>query len=118
MDTVPDLGRSRVVLAAKGDGVLRPVEVGWRGLGDGEDFPALTLVLPRGHVRRWSSKDEEGVLHRRELVISTFVTSVLLLVLVAMRDAVVVLPEHFALLEGVVDRALVARAQLLEHVIE
>jgi hypothetical protein len=31
---------------------------------------------------------------------------------------VVVLPEHFALLEGVVDRALVVRARLLEHVIE
>ena len=53
-----------VVLAAKGNGLLRPIELGWRGLGDGEDFPALTLALPRGHVRRWSSKDEEGVLHR------------------------------------------------------
>src|SRR6185503_17966195 len=29
-----------VVLAAKGNGVLRPVEVGWRGLGDGKDFAA------------------------------------------------------------------------------
>ena len=36
-----------VVLAAEGDGVLRPVEVGWHGLGDGEDFPALTLALVR-----------------------------------------------------------------------
>ena len=107
-----------MVLAAEGDGVLRPVEVGWRGLGDREDFPALTLALPRGHVRRWSSKDEEGVLHRGELVVSTFVASILLLVLVAMRDAVVVLLEHFALLKGVVDRALVVRARLLEHVIE
>ena len=35
-----------------------------------------------------------------------------------MRDAVVVLLEHLALLEGVVDRALVVRAQLLEHVVE
>ena len=33
-----------------------------------------------------------------------------------MRDVVVVLPEHLALLEGVVDRALVVRARLLEHV--
>ena len=76
------------------------------------------LALPRGHVRRWSSNDEEGVLHRGELVISTFVTSILLLVLVAMRDMVVVLPEHLAMLEGVVDRALVVRARLLEHVVE
>ena len=52
------------------------------------------------------------------LVVSTFVTSILLLVLVAMCDAVVILPEHLALLEGVVDRALVVRARLLEHVIE
>ena len=53
-----------------------------------------------------------------ELIISTFVASILLLVLVAMRYAVVVLLEHFALLEGVVDRALVVRARLLEHVVE
>ena len=71
----------------------------------------------RGHVRRWSSKVEEGVLHRGGLVISTFVASILL-VFVAMRDAVVILLEHFALLEGMIDRALVVRARLLEHVIE
>ena len=107
-----------VVLVAEQNSVLRPVEVGWRGLGDGEDFPALTLALSRGHVRRRPSEDEEGVLHRGELVVSTFVASILLLVLVAIRDAVVVLPEHLALLEGVVDRALVVRARLLEHVVE
>ena len=53
-----------------------------------------------------------------ELIVSTFVSSILILVLVAMRDAVIVLPEHFALLEGVVNRALVVRARLLEHVVE
>ena len=52
-----------VVLAAKGNVVLRPVEVGWRGFGDGENFPALALALPRSHVRRCSSIDEEGVIH-------------------------------------------------------
>ena len=52
-----------VVLAAEGDGVLRPVKVGWRGLADGEDFSALMLALPRGHVRCQPSEDEEGVLH-------------------------------------------------------
>ena len=77
-----------VVLAAKGDGILRPVEVGWRGLGDGKDFAALTLALPRSHICRRSSKDEEGVLHWGELVISTFVARILLLVFVAMCDAV------------------------------
>ena len=71
---------------------------GWRGLGDGEDFPALTLAMPRGHVRHRPSKDEEGVLHRGELVVSTFVASILLLILVAMRDTVIAFPEHLALL--------------------
>ena len=51
-------------------------------------------------------------------IISTFVASILLLVLVAMRDAVIVFLEHFALLEGVVDRALVVRARFLQHVVE
>ena len=35
-----------------------------------------------------------------------------------MRDAVVVFVEHFALLEGMIDRALVVRARLLKHVVE
>ena len=107
-----------VILAAKGDGVLRPVEVGWHGFGDGKDLAVLTLALPRCHIRRCSSKDEEGVLHWGELVISIFVASVLLLVFVVMCDAVVVLLEHLALLEGMIDRALVVRARLLKHVIE
>ena len=71
-----------------------------------------------GHVRRWTSKDEEGVLHRGELAIATLVVRILLLALVAVRDAVVVLAKHLTLLESVVDRALVVRARLLEHVIE
>ena len=75
-----------VVLTAEGDGVLRPVEVGWRGLGDRIDFSALVLALPRGHVRRRPSEDEEGIFHRGELAISTLIASVLLLVLVAVRD--------------------------------
>src|SRR6185369_14626123 len=107
-----------VVLVAKGDGILRLVEVGWRGFGDGKDFAALVLALPRSHVRRCSSKDEEGVLHWGELVISTFVARILLLVFVVMRDVVVIVLEHFALLEGMVDRALVVRARLLKHVVE
>ena len=55
-----------VVLAAEEDGVLRPVEVGWRSLVDGEDLSALSLALSSGHVRRWSAEDEEHVLHRGE----------------------------------------------------
>ena len=107
-----------VVLAAKGNGILRPVEVGWRGLGDGEDFSVLALALPRGHVRRGPSEDEEDVLHRGELVVATLVVCVFLLVLISVRDTVVVLVKHFTLLKGVVDRALVVRSRLLEHVVK
>ena len=35
-----------------------------------------------------------------------------------MRDAVVVFLEHLALLEGMINRALVVRARLLKHVVE
>src|SRR6185369_4454190 len=107
-----------VVLVAKGDGILRLVEVGWRGFGDGKDFAALTLALPRSHIRRCSSKDEEGVLYWGELIVSTFVARILLLVFVVMRDTVVVLLEHLTPLEGMIDRALVVRARLLKHVVE
>ena len=72
-----------VVLTAEGDGVFRPIEVGWRGFGDGEDFSALVLAQPRGHVRRRPSENEEGVLHRGELAVATLVVSILLLALVA-----------------------------------
>ena len=51
-------------------------------------------------------------------IISTFVARILLLVFIAMRDAVIVFLEHFVLLEGVVDRALVVRTRLLKHVVE
>src|SRR6185437_14225148 len=44
--------------------------------------------------------------------------SVLLLVFIAMRDAVVILLEHFALLEVMIDRALVVRARFLKYVVE
>ena len=50
--------------------------------------------------------------------VSTHVARILLLILIAMRDAVVVLAEHLILLEGVIDRALVVRARFLQHVIE
>ena len=58
-----------MILAAEGgDGVLRPVEVGWRGLVNEEDLSALSLALSSGHVRRWSAEDEEHILHRGETV--------------------------------------------------
>ena len=55
---------------------------------------------------------------RGELVLSTLVASIPFPVLIAMRKAVVVLLEHFALLKGVVDRALMVRAWFLQHVVE
>ena len=102
-----------VVLAAEGDCILRPVEVGRRSLGDGEDFSTLALALSSGHVRRRPAKDEERVLHPRVVVaaLSFFVLFLLGLVLAA--EAVEVLAEHVTLFEGVVNLALVVRAWFL-----
>jgi hypothetical protein len=57
-------------------------------------------------------EDEEDVLHRRETA-GAPITSVLLGLVLLRGDAAIVLLEHIALLEGVVDRSLVVRARLL-----
>ena len=106
-----------VVLAAEGDGVLRPVEVGWRGIVDGEDLSVLSLALPRGHVRRWSAEDEEHVLHRG-VAVDALVLHFLIRGLVLVAETVEVPAEHVALFEGMVDRALMIRTWLLQHVVE
>jgi hypothetical protein len=62
-------------------------------------------------------EDEEDVLHRREATGVT-VSSVLLGLAILCGGAAVVLLEHVALLEVVVNRRLVVRAGLLEHVVE
>jgi hypothetical protein len=59
-----------------------------------------------GHVHGWSPEDEEDVLHRREAA-NVPVTTVLLGLAILCSGATVVF------LEGVVDRSLVIRAQLL-----
>ena len=97
-----------MVFAAEGDGVLRPVEVGWRSLVDGEDLSALSLALSSGHVHRWSTEDEEHVLHRGVAIVA-LVPRILLLGLVLAAETIEVLAEHVTLLEGVVDRALMIR---------
>jgi hypothetical protein len=62
-------------------------------------------------------KDEEDVLHGRETT-GTPVTTVLLGLIPIRGDAIVVLFEHVALLEGVVNWGLVVWAWLLQHVVE
>jgi hypothetical protein len=57
-------------------------------------------------------EDEEDVLHRREAT-SVSVTTVLLGLATLRGGVAVVLVEHVALLEGVVDRCLMVRAGLL-----
>jgi hypothetical protein len=49
-------GAVRVILAAEGDGILRPVEEGGRHLLRGEDLVPLPLVLVVGHVDGWPPK--------------------------------------------------------------
>jgi hypothetical protein len=55
-----------VIFAAEGDGVLRPVEEGRRGLLCGEDLVPLPLALAVGHVYGRPREDEEDVFHRGE----------------------------------------------------
>ena len=100
---------------AEGDGVLRPVEVGWRGLVNGEELSALSLALPRGHVRRWSVEDEEQVLHQGVAIVALIPRVLLGLILAA--ETVEVLAEHVALSEGVINLALMIRTRLLQHVV-
>jgi hypothetical protein len=62
-------------------------------------------------------EDKEDVLHRRKTA-SSLVTTVLLGLVLLRGDAAIVLLEHIALLEGVIDRGLVVWAQLLQHVVK
>ena len=65
-----------MVLAAEGDGVLRPVEIGWHGLVNGEDLSALSLALPSGHVCRRPVEDEEHILAVAATLINHFAGAV------------------------------------------
>jgi hypothetical protein len=62
----------------------------------------LLLVLAVGHVHSGSPEDEEDVLHHREAT-GVSITTILLGLALLRGDAAVVLLEHVALLEGVVD---------------
>jgi hypothetical protein len=66
-----------VILAAEGNGVLRPVEEGGSSLLCGEDLVPLPLAMAVGHVHSWPPEDEEEVLRRGEAT-SVAVTPILL----------------------------------------
>jgi hypothetical protein len=106
-----------MILTADGDGVLRPIEEEGRSLLRGEDLVPLPLALAVGHVHGWSPKDEEDVLHRQK-VAGISVTAVLLSLAILRGGAAIVLLEHVALLESVVDRSLVVGTRLLQLVIK
>jgi hypothetical protein len=101
----------RVILAAEGDGVLRPVEEGGGCLLRSEDLVPLSLALAVRHVHGRSPEDEEDVLHRWEAT-GVAITPVLLGLALLRGGAAIVLFEHIALLKGVVDRRLVVRTWL------
>jgi hypothetical protein len=67
----------RVILAAEGDGLLRPIEEGGRGLLSGESLMPLAFALAGGHVHHRSPEDEEDVLHSGEFA-GASVTTILL----------------------------------------
>jgi hypothetical protein len=106
-----------VILAAENDGVLRPVEEGGRSLLRSEDFIPLPLALAAGHVHGRFSEDEEDIFHRRKAA-DVPVAAVLLSLAILRGGAAIILLEHVALLESVVDRSLVVGTRLLQHVVE
>jgi hypothetical protein len=106
-----------VILAAEGDGILRPIEEGRRRLLRGENLVPLPLALAARHVDGRPPEDEENVFHSGEAT-GVAITPILL-GFVALRGSVAIkLLEHVALLEGVVDRCLLVGTWLLQHVIE
>ena len=105
-----------VVLAAEGDGLLRPVEEGRCSLVDGEDLSALALALLRGHVRCGPAANE-NVLHRREAV-TALVVHILSSALILIAEVVEVVAEHVTFLEGVINLAPMIRTRLLQHVVD
>jgi hypothetical protein len=98
-----------VILAAESDGVLRPIKEERRSLLRSEDLVPLPLALAVGHVHGWSPEDAEDVLHCWKAT-DTPISTILLSLVLLRGDATVLLLEHAALLEGVVDWGLVARA--------
>jgi hypothetical protein len=106
-----------VILAAEGDGILRPVKDGGMCLLRGENLVPLPLALAARHVDGWPPEDEEDILHRGEAT-GVAVTPILLGIAVLRGGVAVEFFEHVALLEGVVDRRLVVGTWLLQHVVE
>ena len=111
-----------VVVAVKGDGGARPVEVLWHCHPCREDFTALPLSLPRGELRRGSAIDHVAVVDGGEsfifFVSALVVAFVLPLVILLQPQAVEVLFQHATVLELVIGPSLVVRAGLLEHLVE
>jgi hypothetical protein len=73
--------------------------------------------LAIGHVHGRPPEDEEYVFHRGETA-GVAVTPILLGLAILRGGAVVTSFEQVALLEGVVDRRLVVRIGLLQHIVE
>jgi hypothetical protein len=101
-----------VILAAEGDGVLRPIEEGRRHFLRGENFVPLPLALAARHVDGRPPEDEEDIFHSREAA-GIAITPVLL-GLGVLRGGTAIEPlEQVALLEGVVDWRVVVGTWLL-----
>ena len=111
----------RVVISIEGDRLSRPVKVLGGGYLDQEDFSAFPLALPCRKACRGPTEDHEGVAYLGEPVVLVFVLvagALLLVVVVREPEPGVVASQHGAILESVLDRALVVRAGFLEHVVE
>ena len=110
-----------MVISIKGDCLSRPVEVPGSGHLNQEDLSAFPFSLSRREAYRGPTKDHEGIVYLGEpiaLVVVSVVLAPLLGIVVGEPELGVVSPEHGALLEGVLYRALMVWAGSFKHVVE
>jgi len=98
-----------------------PKQTSIEGYLNREDLPAFPLPLTRREARRGPTEDHEGIVHLEEpiVLVVVFVAGALLLgIIVGEPELGIVTSEHGAFFEGMLHRALVVRAGLLEHIVE
>jgi hypothetical protein len=112
----------QVVVTVKHDGLLRPIKEIQGGRLRCEDLSAFALSLAHRELRRTTVEDHEAVLHLGEpivLVIAPLgVWCLLLSVVLGLTAPGEVAAHHGALLQGVLRRASMIGAWLLEHLVK
>jgi hypothetical protein len=112
-----------VVVAIKCDGRPRPVKEGWHGWLSGVDLSTLHLALAPRVIGRGTAEDHEIVIDDEKVIVLLLAIALVRLgplvgVALPLGTSEEVAFHHVAFLEGVVDRAPVVRAWLLEYLIK